>query len=118
MRNLMIFWTAAVLLAPTVTFAQVPPATQPPVAPKAEQLDSKACAPGGTRSTVGQAGEIEVTKPAGRNLSDQLARSDGVICPPGQVDSEIHAPTPSGGAAMPIIPPPGAPGGDRSVQPK
>ncbi|MDO9411986.1 MAG: hypothetical protein Q7T81_05360 [Pseudolabrys sp.] len=117
MRNL-ILGTAAVLLTPTITLAQAPPVTAQPVAPKTEQLDPKACAPSGTRSTVGQGGDIEVTKPAGRNLSDQLARSDGVICPPGQVDPEIHAPTPSGGAAMPVIPPPGSPGGDPSVKPK
>lgn len=117
MRNL-ILGAAALLLTPAVCVAQSPPATKAPVAPKTEQLDPNACANPGTRSTVGRGGDIEVIKPPGRNLSDQLARSDGVICPPGHVDPEIHQPTPPGGAAMPVIPPPGSPGGDPSIKPK
>jgi hypothetical protein len=117
MRKLIVGF-AAVLIAPAVALAQTPPVTPAPVAPKTEQLDPKACATGGTRSTVGQTGDIQVTTPPGRNLSDQLARSDGVICPPGQVDPEIHAPAPQPGGAMPVIPPPGSPGGDQSVKPK
>ena len=54
---------------------------------------------------------------AGEPLSDKLARTDGVICPP-NVDPEIKAPTPQSGNKMPVIPPPGSPGGDQSVQPK
>ena len=81
----------------------------------AEQIDPKACAQ--DRATVGQGGDIDVRQPRDRNLSDRLARTDGVICPPSQVDPEIHAPTPPGGA-MPVIPPPGSPGGDQSIQPK
>ena len=50
-------------------------------------------------------------------LSDKLARTDGVICPP-NVDPEIKAPTPESGNKMPVIPPPGSPGGDPSIQPK
>ncbi|MBI3704167.1 MAG: hypothetical protein HY244_10085 [Rhizobiales bacterium] len=46
-----------------------------------------------------------------------LARSDGVICPPDHIDSEIQAPTPPAGP-MPVIPPPGTPGGDPSLRPK
>jgi hypothetical protein len=54
---------------------------------------------------------------AGEPLSDKLARTGGVICPP-NVDPEIKAPTPQSGNKMPVIPPPGSPGGDPSVQPK
>lgn len=50
------------------------------------------------------------------NLSDKLARTDGVLCPP-NVDPDIWAPTPENGR-MPVIPPPGGPGGDPSVRPK
>ena len=50
------------------------------------------------------------------NLSDRLARSDGVFCPP-NVDPEMSAPPPGGGKT-PVIPPPGSPGGDPNVQPK
>jgi len=106
---------AAAILMPAVAAAQAPPQTQTPVAPKTEQLDPKACS--NEQATVGQGTDIDMQKPAGRSLSDRLARSSGVICPPAGVDSEIHEPTPPGGS-MRVIPPPGSPGGDPSVQPK
>lgn len=51
-----------------------------------------------------------------RNLSDKLAQSNGVICPP-NVDPGMKAPTPNTGK-MPVIPPPDSPGGKPDVQPK
>ena len=51
------------------------------------------------------------------NLSDQLSQSNGVICPPSGVDPKMAAP-PREGGAMPIIPPPGTPGGDPNTVPK
>jgi hypothetical protein len=51
------------------------------------------------------------------NLSDQLSRSKGVICPPAGIDPGISVP-PVGGGMMPVIPPPGTPGGDPNVIPK
>jgi hypothetical protein len=51
------------------------------------------------------------------NLSDELSRSKGVICPPAGVDPGISVPA-VGGGIMPVIPPPGTPGGDPSVIPK
>lgn len=68
-----------------------------------QTADPKACANGSDMSAKG-------------NLSDKLNRSNGVICPP-DVDSGIKAPAPNTGK-MPVIPPPGSPGGDQSVQPK
>jgi hypothetical protein len=53
----------------------------------------------------------------GANLSDQLSRSKGIICPPAGIDPGIAAP-PVGGGRMPVIPPPGTPGGDPTVIPK
>jgi hypothetical protein len=50
-------------------------------------------------------------------LSDKLAQSKGVICPPSGVDPEIHIAPPDGGR-LKVIPPPGTPGGDPNVQPK
>jgi hypothetical protein len=51
------------------------------------------------------------------SLTDKLARSDGVLCPPPGIDPEIRAPTPENGKT-PVIPPPGSPGGDPSLRPK
>jgi hypothetical protein len=50
-------------------------------------------------------------------LGDRLAKSNGVLCPPTGIDPEMHAPTPETGK-MPVIPPPGSPGGNQNVQPK
>jgi hypothetical protein len=50
------------------------------------------------------------------SLSQKLDQGGGVICPP-EVDSQMKAPTPQTGK-MPVIPPPGSPGGDQTVQPK
>ena len=106
---------AAAILTPALAAAQAPPTAKSPIAPKTEQLEPSVCA--NERATVGQGGDLDTQKPAGTSLSDRLARSDGVICPPANVDSEIKAPPPPGGP-MPVIPPPGSPGGDPSVVPK
>jgi len=50
-------------------------------------------------------------------LSDKLARSKGVICPPAGIDRDMQVTPPSGGH-LKVIPPPGTPGGDPNVQPK
>jgi hypothetical protein len=99
---------------PTHTTPPPPSATvpAPDTTPKAGNCPPARSAPrnteGGSGTTTGQAGQ---------SLSDQLARSDGVICPPGNVDPEMRAPTPGGGNT-PVIPPPGSPGGNPNVQPK
>ena len=76
-------------------------------------MDRSGCAPHERLQTDGKAPDSK----AGEPLSDKLARTDGVICPP-NVDPEIKAPTPEHGNKMPVIPPPGSPGGDPSIQPK
>src|ERR1700730_5550297 len=55
--------------------------------------------------------------PADEPPSEKLDRSGGVICPPVGVDPGIASPPPDGGK-MPVIPPPGSPGGDPTVRPK
>jgi hypothetical protein len=50
-------------------------------------------------------------------LSDKLAQSKGVICPPAGVDREMQV-TPPGGGKLKVIPPPGTPGGDQHLQPR
>jgi hypothetical protein len=74
-----------------------------PKAPAPQTHDPNACAQG-QRSSGDQ------------TLSKRLEQTNGVICPP-DVDPDIKAPTPQGGK-MPVIPPPGSPGGDPTVQPK
>jgi len=105
------------LLLPVVVLAQAPPQTKTPVAPKSEQLDPDACAHSDIQTTVGKGGNGTEQEDGKGNLSDKLARSGGVICPPVHVGPEIKQPTPPGGD-MPVIPPPGSPGGDKSVRPK
>jgi hypothetical protein len=51
-----------------------------------------------------------------KTLSDKLDQGGGVICPP-NVDPGIKVPAPETGK-MPVIPPPGSPGGDPKVRPK
>ena len=50
-------------------------------------------------------------------LSDKLAQSKGVICPPAGIDRDMQVTPPSGGH-LKVIPPPGTRGGDQNVQPK
>jgi hypothetical protein len=52
-------------------------------------------------------------------LSDKLERSDGVIRPPTGIDPDItaRAPDPDPGTTR-VIPPPGTPGGDPTLDPK
>jgi hypothetical protein len=51
-----------------------------------------------------------------KTLSDKLNQGGGVICPP-DVDPGMKTPAPDTGK-MPVIPPPGSPGGDPNVKPK
>lgn len=87
-----------------------PAQSEPPQSP-ATPAERAACPPGQAGSpTLGRAQSPET-------LSEQLARSGGVICPPAGVDPQIANPPPEGGRT-PVIPPPGTPGGDQSIQPK
>ena len=57
-----------------------------------------------------------VVERTNKTLSEKLDQTAGVICPP-DIDPAIKAPTPNAGKT-PVIPPPGSPGGDQTVQPK
>jgi hypothetical protein len=52
------------------------------------------------------------------NLSERLNRSGGVIKPPENVDPGLQKKPPDDSGKMPVIPPPGTPGGDPNVKPK
>jgi hypothetical protein len=67
-------------------------------------------APSGAEKPCAQPGDSSKT------LSEKLDKGGGVICPP-DVDPGMKAPAPDTGK-MPVIPPPGSPGGDPKVQPK
>ena len=56
--------------------------------------------------------------PASGSTSSELSRSGGVIKPPADVDPQMKQTPPASGDRMPVIPPPGTPGGNPSVKPK
>ena len=95
---------AAVMLAGTCAGALAQPATPP-------AGQGASCPPGVGRDAPA------VGRESNKPLSDQLAESKGVICPPAGVDAGMQQKPPEGGA-MKVIPPPGSPGGNPSVQPK
>jgi hypothetical protein len=108
MRNRTIAAAIAVVISTSVAQAQ----PERPVPPSASPSTRSDCAPG-----------LDSPRPPGnettgsRDLSDRLAQSKGVICPPAGVDPGIAVP-PVGGGRMPVIPPPGTPGGDPGIVPK
>jgi hypothetical protein len=111
---------AAVLAA----FVSAPAASQnaEPKVPGDEQvaprLDQKACRDG-DRLRQGDTVENDGVAPREQeDASDKLARTEGVICPAPEHDPDIRAPAPQNGSNMPVIPPPGSPGGDPAVRPK
>ncbi|MBV9261474.1 MAG: hypothetical protein JO205_08890 [Pseudolabrys sp.] len=85
--------------------------------PAFAQSDNKACAQ--QRATVGSGNQVTIEEKDNKNadLSEKLAKSDGVLCPPENIDPEMKAPTPEGGK-MPIIPPPGTPQNQPDLRPK
>jgi hypothetical protein len=117
MRMKLLILASCLSMLGAAAYAQAPasPATPPAQTAPPAATPPTNCAPMTPRGsiapnggTVGQSSEP---------LGDRLARSDGTLCPPSGIDPEIRAPTPEGGK-MPVIPPPGSPGGDPSVRPK
>ena len=99
----------ALLLALLLTGAAAGSAlgqTTPPV-----QDQGASCPPGVGRDAPA------IGRDSDKPLSDQLAASKGIICPPAGIDPQIQQRPPEGGT-MKVIPPPGSPGGNPNVQPK
>jgi hypothetical protein len=71
----------------------------------------------GVRAAADQPATPAVPPASGTSSSD-LSRSGGVVKPPDEVDPAMKRTPPPSGARMPVIPPPGTPGGDQSVKPK
>ena len=96
--------------------AKPPPSDTEASPPKGKPTANDPCAEG--RASVSPGNEVVAPNAKkDQTLSDHLARSGGVICPPPAVDPAIKAPTPETGN-MPVIKPPGTPGGDQSVKPQ
>jgi len=93
------FIGAALLNAPSTALAQTPPPNPPDAhnpAPKQEP-------------------PVKTDEP----LSEKLDKSEGVLVPPSGVDPKIHKEPPAEtGDRMPVIVPPGEPGGNQQIQPK
>jgi len=81
-------------------------------APKPQTPQSESTGPQDPRSTgaVGHSNE---------SLSEKLDRTGGVIRPPAGITPDMSArpPVPDPGTTR-VIPPPGAPGGDQTAEPK
>jgi hypothetical protein len=105
----------AMLSIPSALAQSERPATPPLAFPS----DRRDCPPGvGTAAPpTPRTNETTGSTTGSRSLSEQLSESKGVICPPAGVDPGITVP-PIGGGRMPVIPPPGTPGGDPSIVPK
>jgi hypothetical protein len=109
---------AAILLTVTATavYAQAPP---PALQAQAGAQGTVRCAPV-QPPLQGQGKEERSQQTIGQSrepLSDRLAQSEGTMCPPSNVDPEINKGAPDIGK-MPVLPPPGSPGGDPTVRPK
>jgi hypothetical protein len=111
-----------VIAGSSAAFAQAPPTPATPPArtapPSAERTNAN-CAPTQTtpQGTIAPSGTTTGQSP--EPLGDKLAKSDGVLCPPSNVDPAMRARAPNSDSSnTPVIPPPGSPGGDQSVRPK
>ena len=60
----------------------------------------------------------EQVAPPDRDLSRTLSRQKGTIAPPNVDPGMMVKPPRNGSTTTPVIPPPGSPGGNRSVVPK
>ena len=113
---------ALMAATPLSVLAQAAPAPATPQAPTAPPNSDRSvtkCAPTQVAPIEGSVQPSSPKSEAGKPLGDTLAQSDGVLCPPPGVDPEMHAPTPNPpNGSMPVIPPPGGPGGDPNVRPK
>jgi hypothetical protein len=114
-----LFLSCVLMVASGVASAQAPPVPATPPAPTATPAPASAsnCAPTQSTPQGNIAPQGTTTGQSNEPLGDKLARSDGVLCPPAGVDPQMRAPTPETGN-MPVIPPPGSPGGDPTIRPK
>lgn len=112
--SLFVCLTTLALAAPALAQR---PSDPVPAQPAPQKLDPKACKDGERAKLQGDTQETQGAAGPKDTPGEKLARTDGVICPPPDIDPDLHQPAP-GGSRTPVIPPPGSPGGDPTVQPK
>jgi hypothetical protein len=98
-------WTLASLVALLTLGGNA--AAQTTVPEAMPPLERKACAEHnlqGKGDLQGDTHETQGRAPSEDSLSEKLAQSGGVICPPEGLDPNIRAPAPNGGRT-PVIPP-------------
>lgn len=81
---------------PAIAFGQVPPPSS--------QIPEKI--------------EPQRPPPPKEEKKEDSKHENGVIQPPSGIDPNMEAKPPESGSKMPVIPPPGSPGGKESVKPK
>ena len=101
-----------------IAFAQTGGALKYP--PPSVQGGPQPHSPGAQRNTAMPREPDEgISGSSSESLSHELNRSGGVIHPPANVDPGLNQPAPDlGPHSMPVIPPPGTPGGNPDIKPK
>lgn len=109
-RAAILICSTVLLAAPGVGLAQTPlPQQQAPNMPAPKDTIPEKVEPADPATTGTTRG----------TLSDKLEKSDGVIRPPANMDPEITVPAPvPNPGTTPVIPPPGTPGGNPTIEPK
>jgi hypothetical protein len=109
---------AALLGGPPIAFAQTGGALQYP--PHSAQGGAQPYVPGTQPKTAMPKEPDEgISGSSSESLSHELNRTGGVIHPRANVDPGLTQPAPDiGPHSMPVIPPPGNPGGNAEIKPK
>jgi hypothetical protein len=111
---------SVLMLAATPALAQNPGTAAPenPTVPMAPQ-NAPAAPPERIAPHPGVAAPSAPTPSAGNGtLSDQLSKKQGTVAPPNVDPGMTVGPSTGSAGRMPVIPPPGSPGGNNSVVPK
>lgn len=87
-----------------------PGVTTPPTAPPS--------APSPPPEKIAPPGRDTLSTKGHNTLSDKLARQQGTLQPPNAVDPDMAKAPPQAQGTMPVIRPPGSPGGNQQVVPK
>ncbi|WP_428484504.1 hypothetical protein [Rhodopila sp.] len=117
--NRVVFFTASTLLLIAVPALAQNPQTAAPENPTVPMAPQNAPSPPPERVAppVGNQGAGKPGSGSG-SLSSQLSRQKGTVRPPNVDPGMTVSPSPRQQGTMPVIPPPGSPGGNPSVVPK